>query len=111
MRSLLLLTALFLMVTGLAQPATDSAMIKQVRAAFFLTNTNPDSALIIGIKGIERAKLSGNHRLAAYAYKTKGWALFRMGNYDSCFADLFTATRLFQELPDTVEVLYMYLNL
>jgi len=86
-------------------------MIKQVRAAFYLTNTNPDSALVIGKKGIQQSKQSGNRRLAAYAYKTKGWALFRKGNYDSCFADLLTATRLFQELPDSVEVLYMYLNL
>jgi len=86
-------------------------MIKQVRAAFYLTNTNPDSALVIGKKGIQQSKQSGNRRLAAYAYKTKGWALFRKGNYDSCFANLLTATRLFQELPDSVEVLYMYLNL
>jgi len=111
MRPLLLLTALFFTVIGFAQPVTDSAMIKQVKAAFFLTNTNPDSALVIGKNGIERSKQSGNRRLAAYAYKTKGWALFRMGNYDSCFADLLTATRLFEELPDTVEVLYMYVNL
>jgi len=111
MRPLLLLTVLLLTVTGLAQPVSDSAMIKQVRAAFYLTNTNPDSALVIGKKGIQQSKQSGNRRLAAYAYKTKGWALFRKGNYDSCFANLLTATRLFQELPDSVEVLYMYLNL
>lgn len=112
MRPLLLLTALLIAISGYGQKSpADSIMTKQVRAAFFLTNTDPDSALVIGKKGVEQSKLSGNRRLAAYAYKTRGWALFRMGNYDSSFVDLFAATKFFEELHDTVETLYMYVNL
>jgi two-component system sensor histidine kinase UhpB len=112
MRSLLFI-AILLIITGpcYGQFSEDSAMIKQVKAGFKLANTNPDSALTIGIKGIQQSVRSASKRLAAYSYKTRGWAWLRLGNYDSCFKDLLTSTSLFQQLNDTVETMYMYVNL
>ncbi|HEU4608498.1 MAG TPA: hypothetical protein VFS31_10350, partial [Chitinophagaceae bacterium] len=112
MRALLFLTNLLTAITCCrAQPADDSTLLARVRSAFALANTHPDSAYAIGNEGIRQSLRSGNKRLEAFSYKTRGWAWLRRGNYDSCFTDLLTCTSLFQQLNDTTETMYMYVNL
>src|SRR4051812_45585759 len=101
----------FLQVIGRAQSVNDSITMKKVRSAFTLANANPDSALVIAAGAIRQSTQSGNKRLAAYSYKTKGWAWFRLGNYDSCFSNLLTSINLFRQLNDSLELMYMYMNL
>ena len=108
---LILLIALSTTLAGHSQPVPDSALIQQVKAAYSLSSANPDSALLIVKMGLERAKQTNNDRLAAYAYKAKGWALFHKGNFDSCYTNMLTATRLFQQLQDTLETMFMYTHL
>jgi len=112
MRALLLLaTILFGNLIGYAQTAGDSAMIQREQNAFRLTNTYPDSAFAIAVKDLQYAQRTGNPRLAAYSYKTRGWAFFRLGNADSCLSNLTISTDLFRQLKDTIELNYNYLNL
>lgn len=109
--ALLFIFFLLFVAKNFSQKVDDSLLIQKLKDAFFLTNTNPDSALIIGTNGVEQSKKTSNNRLAAFSYKTKGWAYFRIGNFDSCFSNLKIATLLFEQLKDTVETLYMYANL
>ena len=95
----------------IAQAPDDSAFIEKVKAGFLLANTHSDSAMAIGNKGIQQSIRTGSKRLAAYGYKTRGWAWLRMGNYDSCFKDLLYSTSLFEQMHDTIEIMYNYLNL
>ena len=111
MRSFMIVAALLIIATCSAQLPGDSMMIKKVKSGFTLANADPDSAFAIGEEGIQQSHHSGNKRLEAYSYKTRGWAWLRRGNYDSCFKDLLTCTDLFQQLNDTVETMYMYVNL
>jgi two-component system sensor histidine kinase UhpB len=112
MRLLLLLIAfLFFQFALFSQGTIDSVLILREQAAFRLTNTNPDSALKIAEIDLAQSLYAGKKREAAYCYKTKGWALFRLGNMDSCLANLNTSTSLFLQLNEKVETMYNYLNL
>jgi signal transduction histidine kinase len=111
MRSFLVVAAFLTLAICDAQLPGDSLMIKKVKQAFFLANTDPDSAFAIGEEGIQQSHRSGNKRLEAYSCKTRGWAWLRLGNFDSCLRDLRTCTQIFQRLNDTVETMYMYVNL
>jgi len=102
---------LFFCTAAYGQAMDDSAMIDREQAAFKLTNTYPDSALAIAVKDLQQSLRADNKRAAAYCYKTKGWALFRLGNADSCLSNLAISTDLFRQLKDTVETMYNYLNL
>jgi len=93
-----------------SQTNADSVLQKNVRSAFRLAIQKPDSAIPVAEKGLRRATQTGNKRLAAYSYKTKGWAEFHQGSYDSGFADLDRATQLFKELRDSLETMLMYVN-
>lgn len=109
--SALIVIMLLSYAVAYAQATDDSALIIREQAAFKLTNTHPDSALAIAVKDLQLSLRTGNKRWAAYCYKTKGWAFFRLGNTDSCLSDLMTSTDLFRQLKDTVETMYNYLNL
>ncbi len=111
MRATLFIAAILITAICCAQSPGDSAIIEKVKAGFALANTNPDSAFAIGNEGIQQSLHSGDKRLKAFSYKTRGWAWLRRGNYDSCFKDLLTSTNLFRQLNDSVETTYMYVNL
>lgn len=111
MRATLFIAAILIATICCAQSSGDSAMMKKVKAGFALANTNADSAFAIGEEGLQQSLRSGNKRLEAYAYKTRGWAWLRRGNYDSCLKDLLTGTNLFRQLNDSVETMYLYVNL
>jgi two-component system sensor histidine kinase UhpB len=112
MRFFCLIVAILLFkATAYGQEGDDSAMIKREQAAYKLTNTHPDSAFAIAVKDLQQSLHAGNKKMAAYSYKTKGWALFRLGNADSCLSNLIISTDLFLQLNDTVELMYNYLNL
>jgi two-component system, NarL family, sensor histidine kinase UhpB len=91
--------------------SNDSALIGQVRSAFRIISQNPDSALVIAQTALQRSQQSGNKLLAANAYKTRGWAWLHKGSYDTAFSDLLQATNLFRLIHDTLEEMYMYVNL
>jgi signal transduction histidine kinase len=126
----LVTTTLFLAVSALAQAGAmaqagalaqgnkdsatnrkDSSAILEARAAFRIIDRAPDSAIAISEKELTQAQNSGNKRLAAFAYKTRGWARMRKGAYDKTFPDLLLSERLFRELADTREEMYMDINL
>jgi len=112
MRPLLLIVIiLFFKPIAYGQAMDDSAMINREQAAYKLTNTHPDSAYAIAAKDLQQSLHAGDKRASAYCYKTKGWALFRLGNADSCLSNLLLSTDLFRQLNDTVETMYNYLNL
>lgn len=113
MRSLifLLFTLLIFATTGRGQAKNDSAAIREARAAFRIISQKPDSALAIAEKVLLQAQHSGNKRLAAFAYKTRGWAWLHKGFYGKAFPDLLLSAQLFQQLNDTREMMYMYANL
>ncbi len=89
----------------------DSAITADVKEAFLLSNNYPDSALKIANRGIVQAQVSDNKRLAAFSYKTRGWAYFRLGNYDSCQQNLYRSIDIFAQIHDSLNVLYNYTNL
>jgi len=93
------------------QGDSDSAAIAEVRAAFKIVSRAPDSALAIAEKDLAQAQRTGDKRLAAYAYKTRGWALMRKGFYEKTFPDLQLSAKFFEELNDTLEEVYTLLNL
>src|SRR5690242_17576679 len=107
----LLITALCFQLASFSQPTVDSVLIHREQAAFRLTSTNPDSALKIAETDLAGSLSAGKKREAAYCYKTKGWALFRLGNIDSCLANLHISTDIFLQLNEQVETMYNYLNL
>jgi two-component system sensor histidine kinase UhpB len=109
-RFLFILNFFCLLRPCFSQRGGDSAIESDIRLAFHLAVQKPDSALPIAEKGLLRAARSGNKRLAAYSYKTKGWAEFHQGSYDSAFADLNRATQLFKQMHDSAETMYMYIN-
>jgi signal transduction histidine kinase len=112
MRCLLFIAALlFMQTTGYGQMPADSLLIDQARAAFNLANSAPDSAYSIADKILQQSLPAGQLRVSAFANKAKGWALLRLGNYDSCMPYLLSSTRLFHRLNDTIETMYMYVNL
>lgn len=112
MRTLLFIAIIFsIKLKGYGQSTDDSVIINREQAAFKLTNTSPDSAFAIAVKDLQQLQHTDNKRAAAYCYKTKGWAFFRLGNADSCLSDLKISTDLFRQLNDTVETMYNYLNL
>jgi len=112
MRLLFLLIAfLCFQFASFSQGTVDSVLIHREQAAFRLTNTNPDSALKIAETDLTQSLSAGKKREAAYCYKTKGWALFRLGNIDSCLANLQISTDIFLKLNEQVEIMYNYLNL
>jgi len=90
----------------------DSAAIDAVNAAFKLITQNPDTALAIAEKGLLQSQQPpGSKRLAAFSYKTRGWAWLHKGSYDKAFSDLLQSLQLFRQLHDTVEEMYMDVNL
>jgi two-component system sensor histidine kinase UhpB len=97
--------------TGQNKENNDSAAVKEVKAAFRIISQNPDSALGIAQQGLALSHKSGNKRLEANAYKTGGWAWLHKGVYDSAFPDLLRAVDLFRQIHDTLEEMYMYINL
>src|ERR1700755_3030617 len=99
MRTLvLLITILFFRFGAFSQGTVDSVLIHREQAAFRLTSTNPDSALKLAEADLSQSLSIGKKREAAYCYKTKGWALFRLGNIDSCLANLQKSTNIFLQL-------------
>jgi len=96
---------------GHSQPATDSPAIKRMKAAYALINTNPDSAIFIANASLHQGRHPAAERLRAWSYNTRGWALYRTGNYDSGLVDLLRATRLFIQLRDTIETMHLYTSL
>ncbi|MDP4151445.1 MAG: ATP-binding protein [Bacteroidota bacterium] len=98
-------------VQAWGQQGSDSALLREVRAAFRTISRSPDSALLIAQKGLARAQQTGNKRLLAYSYKTSGWAWLHRGNGEKAFPDLLQATELFRNMHDTLEEMYMYVNL
>jgi len=94
-----------------AQGDKDSSAIAEVRAAFKIIARAPDSALAIAEKDLGQAQHSGNQRLAAYAYKTRGWAWMHKGSYDKAFSDLQLSAKIFGELHDIREEVYTLINL
>jgi signal transduction histidine kinase len=105
------LAILFLAGTAQEQTSNDTAAIIEVRAAFNIISQKPDSALAIAEKALLQSQRSGNKRLAANAYKTGGWAWLHKGIYNKVFPDLLHAAQIFKELRDTLEEMYMYVNL
>ena len=106
-----IISFLLLINVGKGQTDNDSIMILKVRAAFNFISKNPDSSFAIAEKAIAQAKHSNNKRLAANAYKTRGWSWLHKGSYDNAMPDLFQATALFRQLHDSLEEMYMYVNL
>lgn len=96
---------------GRTQGSDDSAAIADARAAFKIIARAPDSALAIAEKYLVQAQHTGDKLLAAYAYKTRGWARMHKGSYDSCFPDLQLSVKLFGELNDIREEVYTLINL
>jgi signal transduction histidine kinase len=94
-----------------AQISEDSSLINQARDAFLLTSTAPDSAYYIADKILQLSVPAGKERVSAFAYKSEGWALLRLGNYDSSIDCLLKSTSLFNRLHDTLETMLMYANL
>ncbi len=112
MRLLYLLIAFFIFqFSSFSQGAVDSVLIHREQAAFRFTSTNPDSALKIAETDLAQSLHAGKKREAAYSYKTKAWALFRLGNIDSCLANLQISTDIFLQLNEREETMYNYLNL
>jgi two-component system sensor histidine kinase UhpB len=113
MRGLILIILSLTTLAGKTQPrdGNDSALIRQVRSAFRIISQNPDSALEIAQKGLQRSRQSGDKILAANAYKTRGWASLHKGSYDTAFSDLLQAVNLFRLMHDTLEEMYMDVNL
>jgi signal transduction histidine kinase len=122
MRSIVLIVTILLCIAGNcraqnttgdhpAQGKTDSAAIAGARAAFKITSRAPDSALAMAEKYLVQAQHTGDKRLAAYAYKARGWAWMRKGSYEKTFPDLQLAAKLFRELNDIHEEVYTLINL
>ena len=112
MRWLIPLSLLFNLVTaGRAQPGNDSMAMKRVHAAFLLISTNPDSALKLSQAILEEAQGSGDQRLAASAYSTRGWAWLHKGSYEKTFSDLGEAARIFRSIHDTSGEMNVCINL
>jgi len=113
MRPIIFIVTVFLFTAGYcpAQGDKDSSAIAEVRAAFKIISRAPDSALSIAEKDLEQARRTGDKRLAAYAYKTRGWAWMHKGSYDKAFPDLQLSAKLFGELNDVREQVYTLINL
>jgi two-component system sensor histidine kinase UhpB len=94
-----------------AQKSHDSVAIHEVNAAFQLVSQNPDSALAIAEKALQQSQRSGSETLEAFAYKTRGWSWLHKGSYDKAFSDLLRSLQLFKQLRDTLEEMYMDVNL
>ena len=101
---------LFLGSKTRAQESKEDAVMAEARAAFKLISQNPDSALGLAEKELALAQHSGNQRLAAMAYSTRGWAWLHKGSYDKTFPDLEQAARLFRLLHDTMDEMHVYIN-
>jgi two-component system, NarL family, sensor histidine kinase UhpB len=82
----------------------------EARAAFTLISQNPDSALGLAEKELVLARNTGNQRLAAQAYSTRGWAWLHKGSYEKTFPDLAEAARLFRRLHDSLDEMHVYVN-
>lgn len=106
-----LLFIVLMQCAAVAQVSEDSVLIGRSRDAFFLTSTLPDSAYHIAESVLQISIPAGKKRVSAFAYKTKGWALLRLGNYDSSISYLLKSTSLFRELNDSLETMLMYANL
>lgn len=112
MRFLLTLFIIALMqFSATAQVSEDSVLIARSRDAFFLTSSSPDSAYHIAENVLKISIPAGKKRVSAFAYKTKGWALLRLGNFDSSLSYLLESVHLFKELNDSLETMMMYANL
>ena len=96
---------------GMAKSAGDSVLLQEARASFKIVALSPDSALAVAEKDLRLAQGSGDKRVAAYAYKTRGWAWMHKGSYEKSFPDLQLSAKLFAELNDTREEVYTLLNL
>lgn len=115
----LMISLFFLVDSGRAQkgndPAViaghDTAVIAEAKAAFFLSSQYPDSALALADKELTIARQTGNQRLAAAAYSTRGWSWLHKGNYDSIFPDLERSGRLYHQLHDTLDEMHVYVNM
>jgi len=115
MRSTVLLTLSMLLATlvrtGRAQGGKDSAAIAESEAAYRLISQNPDSAFSIADSELSSARRSGNKKLAAHAYLTRGWAWFHKGSYSKAFPDLEAAAQLFHQLHDAKDEMRAYMNM
>src|SRR5579859_7570174 len=108
---LLVIALLFLAGKGRGQGTSDTAAILEARAAFKMISRSPDSAIAIAERKLAQAQQSGDKRLAAFAYKARGWAWMHKGSYDKCFPDLLLSVQLFRELHDPREEMATYMNL
>lgn len=106
-----LIFLLYLVNKSQGQGINDSAAITEIQAVFKLINQKPDSVLAIAEKALLQSQHSGNKRLAALAYKTRGWAWMRKGFFEKTFPDLLLSAQLFKQLNDTQEEMRLFINL
>jgi signal transduction histidine kinase len=96
---------------SLAQKNNDSVAINGARAAFKIAGQKPDSALAIAEKCLRQFQSSGDKKLAAFAYKARGWAWMHKGSFDKSIPDLTRSAQLFHELNDQNDETKVYINL
>ena len=113
MRITLLVVTFIVLFAGncAAQRNNDSAAIEEARAAYKMISVDRDSALAIAEKELEQAQHTGDKRLAALAYKTRGWAWMHKGSYEKTFPNLLLSAKLFREVNDSMEEMNLYLDL
>ncbi|MDP4260331.1 MAG: histidine kinase [Bacteroidota bacterium] len=111
MKLVLALILLFHLNKAFSQAYNDSIAITKAKAAYKLSPQKPDSALSIAESLIIQSQKSDDKRLAAFAYKARGWAFARKGFFEKSFPDLFKAASLFQQLHEEGEELRMYINI
>jgi two-component system sensor histidine kinase UhpB len=108
---LIVFAIVFLVSKTRAQEGKDDSLIAADRAAFALISQNPDSALGLAEKELTFARHTGNQRLEAMAYSTRGWAWLHKGFFNKTFPDLEQAARLFHLLHDSKDEMHVYTNM
>jgi two-component system sensor histidine kinase UhpB len=103
-------TILFLAGETRAQEVKDDSLMAEARTSFLLISQNPDSALGLAEKELALAQHTGNQRVKAMAYSTRGWAWLHKGFYDKTFPDLEQAARLFHLVHDRKDEMHVYIN-
>jgi len=109
--ALLITGVIFIFGKSFAQPGNDSAAVSEGRAAFKISVQNADSGSDIAERLILQSQRTQDDRLAAYAYKARGWAFFHKGLMDKSISDLLLCSRLFRKLHDSQEELRSYVNI
>jgi two-component system sensor histidine kinase UhpB len=112
MRPILLIAfTILLAFSSKSQQNNDTAMIALARSAFAMSVQHPDSGMVLSSKALQQYHRSGNKLLGGFACKARGWSWLHLGNYDSAFLDLQRSAALFSAAHDTLELMFVYLNL